>query len=109
MRPKFKRFVKKDDKTFMNPLEFADKHTLGSLTIIAVIDEDKAADLNHNLSSDYGYEYAVDLVVFVEYKYFGERPRQGTVLLFDNKQYRILKVYANMGIYELHLSLEVGR
>ena len=109
MHSKFKKYAKKDENTFINPYEFADKHTIGNRSVYAVVDEDKAIEINSRLSEEYGYEYGIDMVVFIEYKHFDKRPTQGAILLFDNRQYNILKVYANMGIYELHLSLSVGR
>lgn len=104
--PTFRECIKRDEFTFINPNEFGTEHTIfGTTKCVAVVSENKSTEVNIEL----GYEYKVDIIVFIQDKFFAFKPQQGAVLIFDGKQYVIVEIYDNFGIYELHLSLVSGR
>lgn len=102
----FKEQARNDlDRIFLNDLEFAEVKEIDSTPMRVVIDD-------HSLVARGGAEhtdgiYSAQLLVYVSAAEYGARPKQGKLLNLSGRDYRIVKVEEDMGLYTF--TLEANR
>jgi hypothetical protein len=102
----FKEQVQNDLKSiFMNTLDFAEVKDIDGTPMHVVIDD-------HSLVERGGAEhtdglYSAQLLVYVPADEYGARPKQGKLLNLSGRDYRIVKVEEDMGLYTF--TLEANR
>ena len=107
----FKDIAKNDIRdAFLRVDEFADMHTIDGRTMPAIIDKSEllerivnnAADTRMQLGRDGLYE--AEMILYVAVEDYGARPKVGMMLLLDSrKQYRVLDVTEDRGLYAITL------
>lgn len=90
---------------FINPLEFADKHTIDGVTDVdCVLDSDVFAE---RTGLDQAYEYdgvfVTDKMLYIAESFFSQRPVEGQEMQVDDDYYYVKKVGAQMGVLEITL------
>ena len=102
----FKEQASRDiQSVFMNALEFADVKEIDGKPMHIVMDD-------HSLVERGGAEhtdgiYSAQLLIYVSVAEYGARPKQGKLLTLSGRDYRIVKVEEDMGLYTF--TLEANR
>lgn len=109
----FKEIIKDDVKsTFLNYSEFADEHYLNGKKVIAVIDDDVLdgeISVKYNGSSNRAEGlYNGGIRLYVSTDDFG-KPKKGTYLELDGKQYKVEAVATEHGMYKITMNRVGGR
>ena len=92
-------------RIFLNAMEFAEVKEIDGKPMNVVIDD-------HSLVERGGAEhtdglYSAQLLLYVSADEYGARPKQGKLLNLSGRDYRIVKVEEDMGLYTF--TLEANR
>jgi hypothetical protein len=105
----FKEILKNDVKaTFLNAEEFAETHTLNGAEVCAVLDDDLLdGEINVSFHGQGAQEragglYSGGVALYVSTDDFG-KPKVGTGLKLDGRQYTVLAVSEQDGMYKINL------
>ena len=92
-------------RIFLNDLEFAEKVLVDGKPMCIVIDDYSLTDRTKGEHTD-GI-YSAQLLIFVSAAEYGPRPKQNRLLNLEGRDYRIIKVEEDMGMYTF--TLEANR
>ncbi|NLU09438.1 MAG: hypothetical protein GXW90_00560 [Tepidanaerobacter acetatoxydans] len=101
---KFKDFIKKDIKTFINFDEFAEIHDIDGENIECILDEDIFKERNLNSQTRHFEGVFVNQVSLFIKKEDKERPSIGQQMHIDGRMYLVANVSEAEGIYEIELA-----
>ena len=92
-------------RTFLNDMEFAEVRQIDGEPMHVVVDD-------HSLVARGGAEhtdgiYSAQLLVYVAAAEYGARPKRNKLLNLDGRDYRIVKVEEDVGLYTF--TLEANR
>ena len=92
-------------RTFLNHMEFAEERQIDGVPMLVVVDD-------HSLVGRGGAEhtdglYSTQLLVYVSVLEYGARPKRNKLLNLDGRDYRIVKVEEDVGLYTF--TLEANR
>ena len=92
-------------RTFLNELEFAEMRQIDGEPMRVVVDD-------HSLVERGGAEhtdgiYSAQLLLYVSVMEYGARPKRNKLLNLDGRDYRIVKVEEDLGLYTF--TLEANR
>ncbi len=110
----FKETIRADvTNVFLNLSEFADWHLLDGRKVRAVVEDDILEDevtvkFHRQQEKQQTRLYNADIVVYVSAAEFG-KPKPGSVMEFDGKQYIVLSTSEQDGIYEIDMRKAGGR
>lgn len=102
----FKEQASRDlQSIFLNELEFAEEKEIDGTPMRVVVDD-------HSLVERGGAEhtdglYSAQLLIYVSAAEYGARPKQGKLLNLAGRDYRIVKVEEDLGLYTF--TLEANR
>lgn len=102
----FKEQASRDlQNIFLNELEFAEVKEIDGTPMRVVVDD-------HSLVERSGAEhtdglYSAQLLIYISAAEYGARPKQGKLLNLAGRDYRIVKVEEDMGLYTF--TLEANR
>lgn len=92
-------------RTFLNDLEFAEVRQIDGRAMHVVVDDYSLTERTQGEHTD-GI-YTAQLLVFVSAAEYGARPKQGKLLTMNGRDYRIVKVEEDAGLYTF--TLEANR
>ncbi len=102
----FKDQIALDRAIFFNSDEFADKHTInGVLLPDIIIDNDR---LKERSKKEFDGISVGELLFFVKTDSLGNKPEEGTPMIFDGRQMYVFNVREDMGILEIILAQNRG-
>lgn len=109
----FKEIIKNDVKaTFLNDSEFAESHILNGKQVIVIIDDDildGEISIKYNGSSNKAEGlYNGGIRLYISTDDFG-KPKKGTYLELDGRQYRVEAVATEGGMYKITMNKVGGR
>lgn len=102
----FKEMIHKDlQHVFFNTNEFAEQHTLNSISVEVIIDNDR---LKERSKKEYDGLYIGELLFFIPVEKTPIKLKQDMPLVFDGKQTYIFSLREDMGMYEVILNRNSG-
>jgi len=96
---RFKDCVNADLKVFFNIDEFAELHTINSVQLNIVIDNDKLKE--RQAKAEYGYKGYV--LFYVQKSVYGDAPAIGQIVKFDGEVCRVSDFQDDNGMYSITL------
>lgn len=91
------------DNVFLNNEEFSDVHIVDGKEMKVIIDTNELIERQSSATAGDGI-YADHILIYVSVADYGTKPKQGKLLILDNKKtYRIVKCIDEGGIYSLEL------
>lgn len=104
----FKEQVQQDiDAVFFNLDEFSDLHMIDGVEMTCIIDQNELIEREKKQKDHVDGLHVSTLLVYVRAEEFGSRPKVGSKLRIDNKNYIVTDCTAEMGVYAI--SLEANR
>lgn len=104
--PTFKELVAADiHNTFLNSLEFAEKHTVNGKKMDVVIDDNELLERDKAklMGVPMDGTYKSRRLLYVARVDFGPRPAIGAILMLDSRQYRVKACTDEAGILAIEL------
>ena len=109
----FKEIIQNDiGAAFLNVNEFAETHTIDGRQMPAILDKYELAERIVNNAADTRMQlgvdgvYTVEMILYVSVEDYGARPKVGMMMLIDHrKQYRVLDVIEDKGLYSITLGV----
>lgn len=102
----FKDYLRSDLDTFFNNDEVASRHRINGRLLDVIIDSDQ---LMERSKKEYDGISVGEILYRVPAEIYGERPEQGTIQIFDNRQYMVFDCREDEGVYEIILQQNRGR
>ncbi len=101
----FKECIAADTKVFLNPLEFADAHTIDGETMTVLVDENELLERDKAKMMGAPMEgiHKSRRLIYVSRKELGTRPAQGRQINLDGKFYRVQECTEEAGILAIEL------
>ncbi len=101
---KFKDMLYKDiKKTFMNPQEFGELHSINGQEIMAIIDNNEMLEREKRYQKETEGIYRKQLMIYVTAEELGPPPAIGRLFSVDRKDYSVMDVINEDGIYSILL------
>lgn len=103
--PSFKACVAADVKTFLNDLEFADRHTLDGRVMTVLVDENELLERDKAKMMGAQVEgiHKSRRLIYVAIADYGSRPKQGRQMELDNRLYRVQECTEEAGVLAIEL------
>ena len=92
-------------RTFLNILEFAEVREIDGKQMHVIMDDYSLVERDNAEHTD-GL-YSAQLLLYVSVAEYGARPKQGKLITMNGRDYRIVKVEEDMGLYTF--TLEANR
>lgn len=104
----FKDIIAKDvHRTFLNIDEFSDIHTINGQSMTAQVDTNEQIEREKRMNQNADGVYTNQKLIYVSASDFGAIPKQGAILNFDGKIYRVVDAIDECGVYSI--TIEVNR
>lgn len=97
----FKDIIKSDAAVFLNEDEFAEEHEIDGRKIKVLIDNNEHLEREKRYKTIDEGIYHKQILFYVSAVDFGRLPRYGRILMFDDKQYRVVDAIREDGIYSI--------
>lgn len=101
----FKTQFIKDLSIVMNDDEFAETHIIDGQAINCIVDNDRLIDRS---KKEYDGISVGEILIFLKVEDMNKAPREGNLILFDNRQMQVFSVREDMGMYEVILTQNMG-
>ncbi|WP_422447808.1 hypothetical protein [Thermoanaerobacterium sp. DL9XJH110] len=101
----FKDIIQSDLNVFFNLDEFAETHTIDGRPLNVIVDNDR---LQQRSKKEYDGISVGEILFYVKASDFGERPEQGTPMVFDGRQMYVFDCREDDGVYEIILQQNRG-
>ena len=88
---------------FMNTDEFSETHTINGVEMAVQVDSNEQIEREKRLNQHMDGIYKNQKLIYVAADDFGPLPKQGVILTFDSKIYRVADAIEEDGIYSLTL------
>lgn len=100
----FKDIIKQDiGNVFFNKDEFADEHIIDGVKMNATIDQNELIERNKKVNEHMDGIYSCAFILYVTKEEFGNRPKVGSSLKVDGKQYKVIDCTEEDGVYAITL------
>lgn len=104
----FKDFAAADvDNVFFNLTEFADKHLVDGVEIVAMVDDMEHIEREKRMKSNMDGVFVRQILLYVKASDFGGLPSYGRIITLDGKTYRVMDSTDEDGVYTI--TLEANR
>lgn len=94
-------------RTFLNDLEFAEVKTVDGKQMHVVFDDYSLVERTAGGDKHTDGIYAAQILLFVAAAEYGAKPKQKKLITVDGRDYRIVKVEEDLGVYTF--TLEANR
>lgn len=94
-------------RTFLNVMEFAEVKQIDGKAMHVVVDDYSLVGRSGSGDTHMDGLYSSQLLLFVSAAEYGPRPKQNKLLTMNGRDYRIVKVEEDMGVYTF--TLEANR
>lgn len=95
-------------EVFLNTDEFSDIHKVNGNEIAVQLDSNEQIEREKRASQHADGIYLNQKLIYVSAADFGPMPRQGSVLSFDDKIYRVADAIDEGGVYSITLEANRG-
>lgn len=104
----FKDFAAADvDNVFFNLTEFADKHLVDGVEIVAMVDDMEHIEREKRMKSNMDGVFVRQILLYVKASDLSGLPSIGRIMTLDGKSYRVLDSTDEDGVYTI--TLEANR
>lgn len=93
--------------TFMRADEFSDIHTINGVEMPVQVDSNEQIEREKRFNQHMDGIYKNQKLIYVAATDYGPMPKQGTLIKFDGKPYKVADAISEDGIYSL--TLEANR
>ncbi len=93
--------------TFMRADEFSDIHTINGVEMPVQVDSNEQIEREKRFNQHMDGIYKNQKLIYVSATDYGPMPKQGTLIKFDGKPYKVADAISEDGIYSL--TLEANR
>lgn len=93
--------------TFMRADEFSDIHTINGVEMPVQVDSNEQIEREKRFNQHMDGIYKNQKLIYVAATDYGSMPKQGTLIKFDGKPYKVADAISEDGIYSL--TLEANR
>ena len=93
--------------TFMRSDEFSDIHTINGVEMPVQVDSNEQIEREKRFNQHMDGIYKNQKLIYVAATDYGPMPKQGTLIKFDGKPYKVADAISEDGIYSL--TLEANR
>lgn len=106
----FKELISSDiDNVFLNVYEFSEVHLVNGKDMPVMIDNNELIERKKKEKENMDGIYANQKLIYVAASDFGPLPKQGTVLMMDNRTYRVEEAVSEGGVYSITIGANKGR
>lgn len=106
----FKELISSDiDNVFLNVNEFSEVHLVNGKDMPVMIDNNELIERKKKEKENMDGIYANQKLIYVAASDFGSLPKQGTVLMMDNRTYRVEEAVSEGGVYSITIGANKGR
>lgn len=104
----FKDIIKADvHDTFLNVEEFSDTHTVNGKEMAVQIDSNEQIEREKRFNQNMDGIFTNQRLIYVAADDFGPLPKQGSLLQFDKRTFRVVDAIDEDGVYSI--TLEANR
>lgn len=104
----FKDIIASDvHDAFMNAEEFSEMHTINGVEIPVQVDSNEQIEREKRFNQHMDGIYKNQKLIYVSATDYGPMPKQGTLIKFDGRPYKVADAISEDGIYSL--TLEANR
>lgn len=104
----FKDIIASDvHDAFMNAEEFSEMHTINGVEMPVQVDSNEQIEREKRFNQHMDGIYKNQKLIYVSATYYGPMPKQGTLIKFDGRPYKVADAISEDGIYSL--TLEANR
>ena len=96
-------------EVFLNPLEFADTHTVDGAEMVAMVDDMENIEREKKMKSNMDGIYARQTLLYVSAADFGALPAMGRLISLDGKRYIVVDATDEAGVYTITLEVNKSR
>lgn len=93
--------------TFMNAEEFSEMHTINGVEMPVQVDSNEQIEREKRFNQHMDGIYKNQKLIYVSATDYGPMPKQGTLIKFDGRPYKVADAISEDGIYSL--TLEANR
>ena len=100
----FKDIVKADiHRTFLNLDEFSDTHEVNGTEMPVQVDEIEQIEREKRMNQNMDGLYRNQKLIYVAASDYGPKPKQGTLITFDGKLFKVEDAIDEGGVYSITL------
>lgn len=104
----FKDIIASDvHDAFMNTEEFSEMHTINGVEMPVQVDSNEQIEREKRFNQHMDGIYKNQKLIYVSATDYGPMPKQGTLIKFDGRPYKVADAISEDGIYSL--TLEANR
>nr|DAO56051.1 MAG TPA: Gifsy-2 prophage ATP-binding sugar transporter-like barrel, 4 helix bundle.7A [Caudoviricetes sp.] len=104
----FKDIIASDvHDAFMNAEEFSEMHTINGVEMPVQVDSNEQIEREKRFNQHMDGIYKNQKLIYVSATDYGPMPKQGTLIKFDGRPYKVADAVSEDGIYSL--TLEANR
>ena len=104
----FKEIIASDvHNIFLNTTEFSEAHTINGVEMACQEDSSEQIEREKRINQNVDGIYTNQKLIYVAASDFGPLPKQGSLLTYDSKKYRVADAISEDGIYSI--TLEANR
>lgn len=104
----FKDIIASDvHDAFMNAEEFSEMHTINGVEMLVQVDSNEQIEREKRFNQHMDGIYKNQKLIYVSATDYGPMPKQGTLIKFDGRPYKVADAISEDGIYSL--TLEANR
>ena len=104
----FKGIIASDvHDAFMNTEEFSEMHTINGVEMPVQVDSNEQIEREKRFNQHMDGIYKNQKLIYVSATDYGPMPKQGTLIKFDGRPYKVADAISEDGIYSL--TLEANR
>ena len=106
----FKEILAEDiHKVFLNLDEFSDIHNVNGKNMSVQIDENEQIEREKRYNQNMDGIYTNQKMIYVAADEYGPIPKQGTIITFDGKVYKVADAVDEGGIYSITMEANRSR
>lgn len=104
----FKEIIASDVHTvFLSTAEFSEAHTINGVEMACQEDSNEQIEREKRMNQNMDGLYTNQKLIYVAASDYGPLPKQGTLVTYDNKKYRVADAVSEDGVYSI--TLEANR
>jgi hypothetical protein len=104
----FKEIIASDvHAVFLNTTEFSEAHTINGVDMACQEDSNEQIEREKRMNQNMDGLYTNQKLIYVAASDYGPLPKQGTLVTYDGRKYRVADAVSEDGVYSI--TLEANR
>ena len=100
----FKEIIANDvHKVFLNTNEFSDAHIINGVSMACQEDSNEQIEREKRMSQNMDGIYLNQKLIYVAASDYGPLPKQGSMVTYDGRKYKVADAIAEDGVYSITL------